>query len=156
MVPRYNIAPSQPLPIIRTPGRLELLPWGRKFINVRVERATTRSENRCLVVVDGFYEWRKPDKQPFYFHRVDGKPFALGGVTKGDEAAIATCPAREGVVELHDRMPVILSPNDWSRWLAGVGIDGTLAGMERFPVTRAVNSPRNDDARNVAPIEIGE
>ena len=153
MVPRYNIAPSQPLPIIRTPGRLELLPWGRKFINVRVERATTRSENRCLVVVDGFYEWRKPDKQPFYFHRVDGKPFALGGVTKGDEAAIATCPAREGVVELHDRMPVILRREDCRTWLDPATPPTTLhtllapcpaEWLFATPVSRAVNNPRND------------
>src|SRR5690349_5883132 len=83
MEPRFNIAPTQPLPVIRTPGRLELMPWGtkeRRVINVRLERASTKPGSRCLVVVDGFYEWRDADKQPFYFHRVDRKPFALGGV----------------------------------------------------------------------------
>ena len=155
MPPRFNIAPSQPLPIIRTPGTLELLPWGtkeRRVINVRLERATTKPGSRCLVVVDGFYEWRDTDKQPFYFHRVDGKPFALGGVVMGEGAAIVTCNPLTGIVELHNRMPLILATPDWSRWLAGDKPDATLEGFESFPVSTFVNSPKNDDPRCIAPL----
>lgn len=154
MPPRFNIAPSQPLPVIRTPGRLELLPWGtkeRRVINVRAERATTKPASRCLVVVDGFYEWRDADKQPFYFHRVDRKPFALGGVVMGGGAAIVTTDPLPGIVELHDRMPLVLSKEDWDRWLAGDKPSATLAGFESYPVSPFVNSTKNDDARCVEP-----
>jgi putative SOS response-associated peptidase YedK len=154
MPPRFNIAPSQLLPVIRTPGHLELLPWGTKekrIINVRLERASTKPSSRCLVVVDGFYEWRDTDKQPFYFHRVDRKPFALGGVVMGKGAAIVTSDPLTGIVELHDRMPLILAEKDWSRWLEGAKPEATLAGFESFPVSRLVNSPKNDDPRCIAP-----
>ena len=154
MPPRFNIAPSQPLPVIREPGTLELLPWGtkeRRVINVRLERATTKPSRRCLVVVDGFYEWRDTDKQPFYFHRVDSKPFALGGVVMGEGAAIVTSDPLTGIVELHDRMPLILAKQDWARWLEGAKPAATLEGFESYPVSTFVNSPKNDDARCTAP-----
>ena len=154
MLPRFNIAPSQPLPVIRTPGHLELLPWGtkeRRVVNVRAERATTKPAGRCLVVVDGFYEWRDADKQPFYFHRVDKKAFALAGVVMGTGAAIVTSEPLPGIVELHDRMPLVLSKEDWDRWLAGDRPAPTLQGFESYPVSPFVNSPKNDDARCVEP-----
>ena len=155
MPPRFNIAPSQPLPIIREPGRLELLPWGtkeRRVINVRVERATTKPDHRCLVVVDGFYEWRDRDKTPFYFHRADRSPFALAGVVLGHGAAIVTTHPLPGIVELHDRMPLVLSKEDWGTWLEGRRPDPTLQGFESYPVSTLVNSPKNEDARCVQPV----
>src|SRR5690349_9545035 len=57
MPPRFNIAPSQPLLVLKVPHKLEVLTWASKFVNAKVETATTRPENRCLVVIDGFYEW---------------------------------------------------------------------------------------------------
>ena len=150
MPPRFNIAPSQPLPVIRKPGVLELLPWGskeRRIINVRLQSATKSPANRCLVVADGFYEWRDEDKQPFYFHRVDKKPFALGGVVMGSGCAIVTSEALTGIVELHDRMPLILSKEDWGPWLEGAKPAATLEGFESYPVSKVVNSPKNDDPR---------
>jgi putative SOS response-associated peptidase YedK len=152
MPPRFNIAPSQPLPIIREPGRLELLPWGtkeRRVVNVRVERATTKPDNRCLVVVDGFYEWRDKDKTPFYFHRTDNKPFALAGVVLGGGAAIVTSNPLPGIVELHDRMPLVLATDDWEPWLHGDRPAPTLQGFESYPVSTFVNSPKNEDPRCV-------
>jgi putative SOS response-associated peptidase YedK len=155
LTPRFNIAPSQPLPVIRIPGRLELLPWGtkeRRVINIRLERASVKPTSRCLVVVDGFYEWRDTDKQPFYFHRVDGKPFALGGVVMGNGAAIVTSDPLTGIVELHDRMPLILAKKDWGTWLEGKKPAATLSGFESYPVSKLVNSTKNDDARCVEPL----
>ena len=155
LTPRFNIAPSQPLPIIRTPRHLELLPWTskeRRVVNVRLQSATTKPANRCLVVVDGFYEWRAADKQPFYFHRVDRKPFALGGVIMGGAAAaIVTTAPLPGIVEVHDRMPLILSKEHWGAWLRGEKPAATLAGFESYPVSTVVNSPRNDDPRCIEP-----
>lgn len=155
MPPRFNIAPTQPLPVIRTPGRLELVPWGtkeRRVINVRIERATTTPSNRCLVIVDGFYEWSDQDKTPFYYHRVDHKPFALGGVMLGQGAAIVTAPAQEGILDVHDRMPLVLHKGQWAEWLAGEKSEPSLRGFERYAVSKVVNSPKNDDARCIEPI----
>jgi putative SOS response-associated peptidase YedK len=154
--PRFNIAPSQPIPVIRVPRHLELMTWGPKFINAKVENATSRPENRCLVVFDGFYEWRDGDRQPFYFHRVDGKPFAVGGVTRTsmNACAIVTAPAIEGMIDLHSRMPLVLAKEDWQRWLAGDRLEGTLRGFERYPVSKTVNSPKNEVEACIAPIQI--
>lgn len=155
MPPRFNIAPTQPLPVIRTPGHLELVPWGTKerhVVNVRIERATTAPANRCLVIVDGFYEWSAQDKTPFYFHRVDRKPFALGGVMLGNGAAIVTAPALPGILDVHDRMPLILEKAQWEDWLSGERSHASLRGFERYPVSKVVNSPKNDDPRCIEPV----
>jgi len=155
MGPRFNIAPSQPLPVIKTPGRLELVRWGDKgFINARIEAATTKPELRCLVVLDGFYEWRHGDRQPFWFHRADGKPFAVAGVLRSTTpaAAIVTCPAGEGMIDVHDRMPLVVTRENWDAWLAGKKVPGTLDGIERRAVGTIVNNPKNEDPACIAPV----
>src|SRR5215475_3154725 len=99
--PAFNIAPTEPQAIVRTPGRLELVRWGllpsfarkpgegARFINARAETVATLSafrdayrSRRCLVIVSGFYEWRSEGKRklPFYIHREDRRPFAFGGL----------------------------------------------------------------------------
>jgi putative SOS response-associated peptidase YedK len=157
MPPRFNIAPSQPLPIIRTPGRLELVPWGSKFVNAKVESATTKPELRCLVVLDGFYEWRHGDRQPFYFHRADKKPFAVAGVLRSTEnaAAIVTCPPGTLISDIHNRMPLVLGQGDWGAWLRGEKPHATLDGFERYAVSTVVNSPKNEDPRCIEPAPEG-
>ena len=173
LVPRFNIAPSQPLPIIRRPHRLELLRWGldagpRRVINVRAEsvarapqyRDSFRSR-RCLVIVDGFYEWQHAGskKQPFYILREDGQPFALAGIYEGDGCAVITVPSLGPVAPLHDRMPLIVAPGDYDRW-----IDPQLArplelvhasadALTAYPVSTAVNTPANDDPRCIEPLQ---
>ena len=154
--PRFNIAPSQPMPVIRVPQRLELMTWGPKFINARIEGATAKRDNRCLVVLDGFYEWRNGDRQPFYFRRVDNKPFAVAGVTRTsmNACAIVTAPAGEGMIDLHSRMPLVLAADDWKAWLDGDKPTGTLAGMERWAVGRIVNNARNELPACIEPIDL--
>jgi putative SOS response-associated peptidase YedK len=103
--PRYNIAPTQPVPIVRwldqpkrewTPVRWGLIPsWakdakiGNKLINARgetvAEKPSFRSafrKRRCLIPADGFYEWKKLDggKQPHFIHLRDEEPFAFAGL----------------------------------------------------------------------------
>jgi putative SOS response-associated peptidase YedK len=160
MPPRYNLAPTQQLAVIRVPGKLELLKWGPGLINVKLEGVSVKPQNRCLVVVDGFFEWRRGDKQPFYFHRPDKKPFAVGGQarTSVKSCAIVTCAAGPGMKDIHHRMPVVLAREQWSSWLAGEKIQGSLAEIERYPVSTHVNSFKNDDPKCVERIlesEIG-
>jgi putative SOS response-associated peptidase YedK len=177
---RYNIAPTQPIAVIRQPHRLEHLRWGLVLpdprlrgpgINVRVEsvarvpayRDAFRAR-RCLVIVDGFYEWQRREKvsQPFAIRRTDHKPFALAGIwvpcvtSEGeviDCCAIITGASTGVVTALHDRMPLIVPPSAYARWLAPETRAGELSALmtqdtsalETYPVSTLVNSPDNDD-----------
>jgi len=146
-VPRYNIAPTQPVPIIRTPHQLELVRWGLKLPNPRAGGFNVRVESlgapvyrdsiygrRCLIIADGFYEWRiigdpnakKPTKQPYLIKRHDGAPFAFAGIWDRalmpsgelmDCAAILTTTPRGVAAQVHDRMPVILPADAQNAWL---------------------------------------
>jgi putative SOS response-associated peptidase YedK len=191
---RFNIAPAQPIPILREPGRLELLRWGFLHaspsdrrggpggINVRAESRGSPiyrqsfAERRCLVVVDGFYEWRRPAegdargsvKQPYLAARDDGRPFALAGIWDETVTAdgvvipavgVVTVPAAGAIAALHDRMPLILDRDARARWLDGRDRPASeLVEKARFeltlvPVSRWVNDARHDDERCNAPPE---
>ena len=120
----------------------------------------------------GFFEWQKIGKtrQPLLVRRKDQAPFAFaglwerwpqpgGGVLRS--CTIITCPANELVAPVHDRMPVILAPEDFERWLdAGQERADELlkpypaALLEAFPVSPRVNSPNNDDPECIAPLAV--
>ena len=182
--PRYNIAPTQSIAAVRVSAdnarELVLLRWGlvpfwandpsigNRMINARAEtvaekpsfRAAYR-ERRCLILADGFYEWRKEadGKTPYYISLVSGEPFAFAGLWEdwhakdSDEAlqsaAIITTAANEFMHQLHPRMPVVLEKDAADRWLTG---DDTLlseAGesspaFRAWPVDRRVNNARNE------------
>jgi putative SOS response-associated peptidase YedK len=179
---RYNIAPTQPIAVIRQPGRLELLRWGLMLpeaaargpgINVRVETVARAPayrdafrERRCLVIVDGFYEWQRREKlrQPFAIRRADGRPFAVAGIWSAyatsdgevvDCCAIITGPATGVVAPLHDRMPLIVPRDAHAAWLAADTRASDVLGLmtadatalETYPVSPLVNSPLNDVPR---------
>jgi putative SOS response-associated peptidase YedK len=173
--PRYNIAPTEPMAVIRTPGRLELLrfglipPWatdpreGTRFINARAETVAKQPafrdafrHRRCLVVVSGFYEWqvRGKKKQPFFVHREDGKPFALAGLWATwrsrdgqvvDSCSVITRVPSAMLAGVHDRMPVVLAPSDYDRWIdpgtsdAASFLEGHAEQLVIHPVSMRVN-----------------
>ncbi len=148
-IPRYNIAPTQGAPTVRyregkpifTPLRWGLVPsWakelavGNRMINARSETVDSKpafrdafQKRRCLIVADGFFEWKNVGKRkfPFYITRVDGRPFCMAGLweTWGPAGAeIETCTILTTVANaclepLHERMPVLLSPEDYGTWL---------------------------------------
>lgn len=159
--PRFNIAPTQPIPIVRAQrnakGALErhfvLVRWGflpswvkdpKDFpliINARddalLDKASYRAairHKRCIVIADAFYEWRKTPasggkpgpKRPYLIRRKSGEPLAFAGLwenwmgKEGEEietACIVTTQANGLVGAIHDRMPVILAPDDFDAWL---------------------------------------
>jgi putative SOS response-associated peptidase YedK len=109
---------------------------GFSSINARAETVDTapafrdawKKVQRCLVVTDGFYEWKKPEKQPYAIAMVDKRHMIMAACgTSGrtgervKSCTILTCPANALVGTLHDRMPVILAEEDWAKWL-GAGI----------------------------------
>jgi putative SOS response-associated peptidase YedK len=196
--PHYNVPPSQPLNVVRvlrgSSGRsLELLRWGlvprwaedakigHKLALARIETAATTAAfrnairwRRCLVAVDGFYEWRRDGKRqsvPFFVRRIDGRPFALAGiwdkwVSKDGEVvescAILTQPARSPVDAIHDRMPLVLDADLWDRWLDPALTDTTAIApllepcspeLIAYRVGPLVNDPRHDEPGCLEPAE---
>jgi putative SOS response-associated peptidase YedK len=129
---------------------------------------------RCLVPVDSFYEWRREEgvRQPYRIVRADGMPLVLAGLWSGwrdpiDDTVrrtftIVTTRANTQIAELHDRMPVVLGPDAWPRWLDPRTADaGELHAMlvpaedtlfDVYPVVRLVNNVRNDGPELIAPL----
>jgi putative SOS response-associated peptidase YedK len=196
---RYNMAPTQEAPVVRMlapggPRLLSALRWGlvpywaddpaigNRMINARSESVaekpayrTSFKKKRCLVVTDGFYEWKKAGKakQPYLIRRRDRQPFAFAGLWSSwknpaapeqplETFTILTTGANGTIRELHDRMPVILDRADFGLWLdPGVGEADRLLPLlvpaaddllETFPVSRSVNSPAHDAADCIEPL----
>lgn len=148
-------------------------------INARAETVTTSgmfkgafTSRRCIVPAAAFYEWRKTGgpKQPFAFARQDGQPLALAGLWEGFREpsgevtrtfAILTTAANETMRAIHDRMPVILEPEDWPVWLGEQDGHATLllrpapeGTLKLWPVSPRVNTPKNNAAHLLDPLEL--
>ena len=172
----------QPSPQANREARLHrwglIPPWakdpsiGNRMINARAETVATKpafrrafKERRCLLLADGLYEWQRQErrKQPFYIRLRDGRPFAFAGLWEHWEGSegmaiqsctILTTTSNEVVGRIHDRMPVILSPTDYDRWLdPSIQEPAVLQTLLRpypademtaYPVSTLVNSPAND------------
>lgn len=194
--PRYNIAPTQMVPVVRQhpkePRRdLSLLRWGlipswskdasgaARAINARSESVATLPafrdsfrSRRCLIPADGFYEWQKRGsaKQPYCFEVDDGELFAFAGIwdrwkDPGGQwirsCSILTTTPNAVTSPVHDRMPVILDPDNYDLWL-DPGMTDTAAVLEMvrpfdarrmrsYLVSARVNQVQNDDAECSTP-----
>jgi putative SOS response-associated peptidase YedK len=189
---RFNIAPGQPVPLVRAEEGARVLaaprwglvpPWadepgsGRRPINARAETAADSplfraalAQRRGLVPADGFYEWQHAGRsaRPFAVRPRDGGLLAFAAVferwrRQGEEletCAILTVPAAGAVAPLHDRMPLVIAPADYTRWLDPALQDagalapllaGDRAELVTYPVDRRVNDVREDDARLLEP-----
>src|SRR6266496_4115699 len=191
--PRWNAAPSQELLVIRRnhktgevsldPLRWGLIPYwckdptgGRKPINAKRETVRTLptfrdaySTRRCIVPVDGFFEWKaikgQKAKQPFAIAMKDGSPFGINWKDPVRDEwvrtfAIITAPANELVGTIHDRMPAILRREDFDGWLGPDPDPRDLlrtfpsGPMRMWPISTRVNSPMNDDEHLLDGIEL--
>ena len=201
LAPRANIAPSQDVAAVRLASgesgevgrRFVWLRWGlipawakdpaigNRTINARAEtvaekpafRAAFR-ERRCLIVADGFYEWKTEagGKQPYRIRLVDGGPFALAGLWErwagphGGEAiescTIVTTEANARLRAIHPRMPVILAPDAFDPWLdpetPGAEAEALLVpypseALTHYRVSPRLNSPANDDPALIEPLD---
>jgi putative SOS response-associated peptidase YedK len=199
--PRYNVAPTDPVLAIRTDrqgnrdvGRLRwgLIPhfadtdsFDRLLINARAETVAEApafrdafATHRCLIVADGFYEWRRTEtgRKPVWITRPSREPFAFAGLwararradgSNVHSCAIVTCPPGERVSPIHDRMPVILESDAESHWLGGEpGDDSAMTDdrraallellvptddLEVTEVSDAVNDVRQDGPELIEP-----
>jgi putative SOS response-associated peptidase YedK len=191
VAPRYNIAPTEPMLVVRAGGAGEreaaLVRWGllrpgsedaKAPINLPIEHAArgamrrTLRERRCVIPLTGFYEWKRAGKarQPYNVRRKDGKVFGVAGLWDrlegGDRDDLESCliltTGANGVVRsIHDRMPVILDPASYARWLSSPAEGGPelmaafqeLSGdlLESYPVSSLVNKAGIEDPRCLEP-----
>jgi len=151
---------------------------GRKPINAKAETVaklpmfrTAYAKRRCIIPVDGFFEWQAIKdvnaKQPYAIAMKDGSPFGLAGIYdnwKDPETeewirtfAIITLPANKLLDQIHHRMPAILEPDTYARWLGpdpdphDLIISYPSERMKMWPISRRVNSPANDDEAILEP-----
>jgi putative SOS response-associated peptidase YedK len=152
---------------------------GNRMINARSETVAEKPvfrdafrRRRCLVLADGFFEWEKVGRlrQPHYFRLWDAAPFAFAGLWEHwerdgrviESCSVLTTEANQLVRPFHERMPVILAPADFARWLdpndrGGEEVRALLRpfpaeAMTTFPVSPRVNAPKHDDAACVLPL----
>jgi putative SOS response-associated peptidase YedK len=193
--PRWNAAPTSDLPVVTSsPDRgrtLEVMRWGlipswakdskiaRSTFNARAEgidskpafRGAWKAGRRCLVVADGYYEWRQKDKQPFAMALGNRGLMTFAGLWdlwRAPDGAtiksftIITTRANDLAASIHDRMPVILPPSCWPEWLGEIDatpdqLQAMLSPypserMTMWPVDRRVGNVRNDSPDLFEPI----
>jgi putative SOS response-associated peptidase YedK len=176
--------------------KADLLKWGlvphwskdagasMALINARSETAavkpafrTPMKRRRCIIPADGYFEWKKEGarKQPYFIRLREGGLMAFAGLWDRWEGpggdALETCTiltvdANESLKEIHDRMPVILEPGDYSLWLDSSIFDADRVTrllrslppdlLTSYPVSTLVNNPRFDDEKCIQPIEYRE
>lgn len=145
---------------------------GRRPINAKAESVAmlpmfkeAYARRRCIVPVDGFFEWRAirgaQTKQPYAIAMKDGSPFGLAGLWENwrnpntgeweRTFAIITVPSNDLVAQIHDRMPAILEPSGYDRWLGAepdprdLLISYPSEPMTMWPISTRVNAPENDE-----------
>jgi len=195
--PRYNIAPTQPIPLVTADPysagaarHFRLMRWGflpgfvkdpkgfPLIINARAETMAQKASfraalkrRRCLIIADGFYEWRKEGhaggrgavKRPYLVRRVSAEPMGFAGLYETwcdpsggdiDTACIVTTSANPLAARVHERMPAILEPGDFAAWLDVDGVESAKAlallkpapsrALELVEIGPGVNRVAND------------
>ncbi len=163
---------------------------GSRMINARAETVATKpafrrafARHRCLIPADGYYEWMKtgdpehPGKQPYFIHRADGGVLAFAGLyerwrdrDRPDEdddawlwtATIITTRAADEVGQIHDRMPMVIEPDQWADWLDpaltstgdlhGLLAPAVSAHLASYPVSTEVNAVRHNGPQLIEPL----
>ena len=148
--------------------------WKSNLINARMETVAEKPSFRnafkqrpCLIPVSGFYEWDK-SKQPYYF-QTENKLFALAGIWESWHDAeqkllsctILTTEAQGTITQYHHRMPVIIPVEYYDLWLLDIDVEERKellkslpqVELQVYPVSKAINSPKNDSSKCIEPIE---
>lgn len=190
----FNVSPTTMVPVIRTEKGgepidtsshrvVDLVRWGitprwapgksTLLVNARgesvAEKATFKKAfetSRCIIPATGYYEWKRPEKDPYFISRAGKSPMALAGLIVTTEVeglkqlacVIITLAAAPNIESIHNRMPATISPKNWDDWL-----DPDVTGADALmlmdadphllarPVSRRVNSIRNNDASLIEP-----
>ena len=178
----FNAHPSQKLPVIKsyTNGKaLENLEWGltpswakdkkdfKPLINARVETLVEKisfkkliQTSRCLVVADGYYEWKRVEKEkvPYFFQREDNDLMFFAGIFQDNKFCIITREASNEIKEIHSREPLIINKSQINNYLNikknGMEILNAIKApkIKFHEITKDVNNPINNDPSLINPI----
>ena len=178
----FNAHPSQKLPVIKsyTNGKaLENLEWGlipswakdkkdfKPLINARVETLVEKisfkkliQTSRCLVVADGYYEWKRVEKEkvPYFFQREDNDLMFFAGIFQNNKFCIITREASNEIKEIHSREPLIINKSQINNYLNikknGMEILNAIKApkIKFHEITKDVNNPINNDPSLINPI----
>ena len=194
--PSYNIAPTHYSPIlIQDKGnrlvkrmRWGLIPeWSKndsfasKMINARIETITTKPsyrkliyQNRCVVISDGYYEWKQNSghRGPYFIRRTDGHLLLFAGLWTIWRSptglmltyTIVTTKAQKDIAHIHGRMPLILDHSNMDEWINvqnddfNINDDAicSIIALEHYPVSDLVNSSSNNSKRCITPLKVSD
>ena len=173
-IENYNAHPYQNLPVIKkyiNGNTLENLKWGlipawskkkdfKPLINARLETINDKISfkkliklSRCVVIADGFYEWKREEKNktPYYFFRKDKKNIYFAGIYEKNEFCLITEQARENISQIHHRQPVIINEKDINRYL-NIELEGSnflkecdKPKLDYYEISKDVNKPNNNN-----------
>jgi len=159
------------------PSWMKDIPKSAPLINARAETVASKpafrtayKRRRCLVPADGFYEWKQDgaSKQPYYIHLPDNAVFGFAGLWEHwekdhqhiESCTLLTTDANPAIQSIHARMPIIIAPQDYALWLGEQqgDVNALLQAhandkLISYPISRHVNSPKNDDAQCVEPLK---
>lgn len=192
--PRYNVAPAAPVPVVGNRAGTRSLEWMRwglipswatdernlyATFNVDVDAMVTKpvfrgawkAGRRCLVITDGFYEWRKTDKQPFCITLASKQPMLMAGLwdewtpragAMTRSCTIITTEANTLMAQIHDRMPVIIAKENWAAWLGEDPATDPLSLLKPFPadlmtmwpIDKRISNVKNEDRELAEPIKL--
>lgn len=183
----YNVSPSRNIPVVHLENGercLANMHWGLiphwakdtkiKPINAKAETIESKpffrsafKKNRCLIPANGFYEWKRinKNKQPWYFRLKDSELMAFAGIWDHwehngehiDSCTIITTDANDVMKPVHNRMPVILDPDDYNTWLLEGNKNLLLpysGKMEAWPVSTVVNNPSHNGKDLIEPVTL--
>ena len=181
IVPRWNIAPSQPSLVFRQSNQevsaslaefgLRVGQNGKRLINARAETVSEKptfrdafSVSRCLVPSSGWYEWAAKGR-PFYVQLADARVMAFAGLyfnsgspSQAGQFVILTTAAEPELAKVHQRSPLVLPESNWQSWLCGAEVEAEaclVSPLARYfniyPVESAVGDISQDNASLVAP-----
>jgi putative SOS response-associated peptidase YedK len=176
----YNVSPTQDVYVVvanqAIERELKILKWGlsaswdpkRKLANARSESVAVKSsfkeiyfKNRCIVPMQGYYEWYRPNdetkpKQPYFIYSKQMPLLPVAGIFQDEELTILTRTANQKLSKIHDRMPVLVAPKNWTAWLGGVYQDAAQIEqlipqipqdfLAAYPVGTNVNNSRSQGA----------
>lgn len=182
----YNVSPTQEVYAVVATSEIErelkIFKWGlsanwdpkRKLANARSESVASKSsfkeiyfKNRCIVPIHGYYEWYRPSdetkpKQPYFIYSKQMSALPVAGIFQDEELTILTRAANQKLSKIHNRMPVLVAPKNWTAWLSGAYQDAAQIEqlipqipedfLAAYPVSTSVNNSRSQGAELVAPI----
>jgi len=186
--PNYNIAPTDFSPVIVNDGKkkTKMMRWGlipawskneqfgSKIINARLETILEKPSfsnlvhnRRCIVLADGYYEWAKPNSQPYYISDEKNKILPMAGLWtawQGSNSStlftytIITTTPTNNISNIHNRMPLILNHRNMDKWLnySKFSVSECLSDIQQekshlkfYPVSKLVNSAKNNTIQNI-------